>query len=88
MGARVFSESAPPQDPTVGLYLGPYESHRGMACSYERGTPVNLEILGTGNGSGAAGVFGVGPGLFIHGVAPAGPGSSPQSGIKSPFPGL
>ena len=29
-----------PLDSTVGLGLGPYDSPRGGACSYGRGTPV------------------------------------------------
>ena len=33
-------ETALPQDPTVGLCLGPYGDPKGGGGSYERGTPV------------------------------------------------
>ena len=33
-------EIAPPQDPTVGLCLGPCGGPKGGGCSYERGTRV------------------------------------------------
>jgi len=39
-GVPRSKETAPPQDPTVGLCLGPHGSPRGGAVSYERGTPV------------------------------------------------
>ena len=34
------------EDPTVGLCLGPYDSPRGVAFSYERGTPVGIGASG------------------------------------------
>ena len=39
-GAPRSYETAPPYDPTIGLYLGPYGGPRGGALSYDRGTPV------------------------------------------------
>jgi len=37
------THTAPPQDPTVGLCLGP---HREVGISYERGTPVWCSLAG------------------------------------------
>jgi len=39
-GYLAHKKTPPPQDPTVGLCLGPYGGPRGWAFSYERGTPV------------------------------------------------
>jgi hypothetical protein len=39
-GVPCSYENAFPEDPTVGLCLGPYAGPRGRAFSYERGTPV------------------------------------------------
>ena len=42
--------NSPPEDPKVGLYVGP----RGWAFSYERGTPVGSGLgLGLGSDGGA-----------------------------------
>jgi hypothetical protein len=38
------SENATPWDPTVGVCLGPYGPPGGVALSYERGTPVDLDL--------------------------------------------
>ena len=51
--ARVFhstgvprpQETAPPYDPTLGLCLGSQERPRGVAFSYERGTPVEQNAV-------------------------------------------
>ena len=40
LNARAGCENATPQDPTVGLYLGPYGGPRVGSVSYERGAPV------------------------------------------------
>ena len=37
----VLIKTAPPQDPTVGLCLGPYGGPRGGAVYYDRGTFVS-----------------------------------------------
>jgi len=39
-------ENAPPQDPTAGLCLRPYDGPRGWTFSSERGTPVAAASLG------------------------------------------
>ena len=43
--------TAPPEDPTVGMCPGPYESLGGGAVSYEQGTPVvESHVVVTGFG--------------------------------------
>ena len=39
-GYLAHKKQPPPQDPTVGLCLGPYGGLREVAISYKRGTPV------------------------------------------------
>ena len=39
-GVPRSQETAFPQDPAVGLCLGPFGGPRGGAVSYERGTPI------------------------------------------------
>ena len=41
IGVPRSEETAPPQDPTVGLCLGPYGGTRGYGFFYERGAPVH-----------------------------------------------
>ena len=49
-GYLAHKKQAPPQDPTVGLCLGPFDGPRGVGVSYELGTPVGVggECLGAG----------------------------------------
>ena len=37
--------NCPPQDPTVGICLGPYAGPRGILLSCERGTPVPQDLM-------------------------------------------
>jgi len=39
-----LAHQKPPQDPTVGLRLGPCSGPMGVVVSYERGTPANLNL--------------------------------------------
>ena len=39
-GVPRSQKNAPTKDPTVGLCLGSYGGHRGVAVSYERGIPT------------------------------------------------
>ena len=41
-------ETATPEDPTVGLCLGPRDGPKGVAVSYEQGTPVGGNAVGLG----------------------------------------
>ena len=36
--------NAPPKEPAVGLFLGPYGSPKGWAVSYERGASVGFRV--------------------------------------------
>ena len=50
-GISLKRNSAPPQDPTVGIGLGPCGDPRGgVAVSYERGTPVQQAHAHPGGG--------------------------------------
>ena len=42
-------ENATPWDPTVGLFLGSYDGPRGKVFSYERDTPVGLNVVRAAN---------------------------------------
>ena len=46
----------PSWDPTGALCLGTYGDPRGVAVSYERGTPVHLQSLRIGSGFTAEGL--------------------------------
>ena len=56
-GIPQSSETALPKDHTVGLCLEPYGGPRGVAVSYERGTPAEQYVaaLRTALASPAAG---------------------------------
>ena len=46
-GTSLTRNRPPPQDPTVGLCLGPYGGPGKLGVSHERGTPVQYTRLGT-----------------------------------------
>ena len=43
-GFLAHKKIATPQDPTVGIYAGPYGGPGGGLVSYERGTPVGFDF--------------------------------------------
>jgi hypothetical protein len=47
-GVPRSQEAATPWNPTTDLCLGPRDGPKGMAVSYERGTPVGGNAVGPG----------------------------------------